>query len=205
MIYRSILFLSLFLSIITMNAVDFGFKVGHSSFRYAEVGENSKDDLYSLDSVTLGLSGAVPLSFLDIKGTISAQLPYDFTFADAFGKDEKNYLDDLFYFGLNTNLSFGYQFLNSRNVDLSIAILLSYDYFYFQDQVIEPGSEFLYSILGAGSELTAEFPLRENIHFELNGAYIFNFLPLYDRGCDFMWSDNIIISASIVLELTNEK
>lgn len=200
----SLITLLLILSVISGHAIDLGLTIGGSHFRYVEEGEDSKDDLFTFNSVDIGLNYSMLLGRFYAQVEVSAQLPYELTFRDALGTDDYNYLDDMFYFGLNSNLSIAYQFLDTDDVDLYIALLLNFDYFYMQDMVIVYGTEYIFSILGTGSELTVELPLNDSLYLDISGAYIFNFLPLYDRDADFMWSDNILVSASLVWSFGDE-
>lgn len=186
---------------ISIYGIDLGAEIGHSSFRYAEVGDNSKDDLYTLDSITLGLDISRFIKLLNIEGSLAAQLPYDFTFEDAMGVDETNYLNDFYYFGLNSQLSLKKQIVYSHYISLSVVVLINYDFFYFRDLIIGSHKEYFYSILGSGAGLSMEFPLNDNASFRINSSYIFNFLPLYDRGTEFLWSDNIFISGSVIWKI----
>lgn len=199
---RKYIVLLLFLALcISISALDLGLELGFSTFRYAEIGENSKEDLYTFDSVILGVYVAKPINNFSLKASVSAELPYEFTFSDALGSDEKDYLDDFFYYGLNTRLSLEYMALKRDVYSLYLGVLLNYDYFYFEDMVITIGNKFIYSILGAGPGVRFNLHLSELASFQVNGSYIFNFFPLYDRGNDFLWSDNILISFGINISL----
>lgn len=188
----------------SVQALDLGFTIGGSHFRYAEEGEDSKDDLFTFNSVVIGLNLNKQFGDFYTQGEVSAQLPYELTFTDALGTDDYDYLDDMFYYGLNTNISLGYWFLDSSDLAISIAFLLNFDYFYLQDMIIDYGTEYFFSVLGAGAELNLSLPLNDFLSLKVSGSYIFNFLPLYDRDADFMWSDNILVSASLVWSFDNE-
>lgn len=190
--------------VLPASALSLGFDIGHTSFRYAEVGDNSKDDLYSLNSILLGVNVGTSINRLNLKGSVSAQLPYDFTFSDAFGTDEANYLEYFYYYGLNTQLSLSYEVIHYNKISLFLGTFLNYDYFYFKDMVVSIGSEFEYSVLGLGPNLSVQVPLGTSLYLLINGSYVFDFLPLYSRGNDFLWSDNILISASFVWEFDHE-
>lgn len=187
--------------VISIEAVDMGVATGISHFRYAEVGKNTKDDLYIMNSALIGLSVKNRMKIFDLKGSISAQLPYSFTLTDAFGTDEANYLEILFFWGINSNVSLGYRFLNNDKIKSGVGIFLNWDFFYFHDLPLDSGDEYIFSVLGSGFELSSTFSVKKFLDIEINAGYTFNFLPLHNRGTSFKWSDNILVSIGLLYRI----
>ncbi|MGL1891106.1 MAG: hypothetical protein OCD02_05730 [Spirochaetaceae bacterium] len=179
-----------------INSLEVGIEGGYSYFEYAEVGPNNKDDLYSIKSGLVGLFIKKDIFDLELITSIKAQLPFDLIFTDALGTDETNYLDSLYYYGLNAQLGFLCP-IKLNNLIISPGILLNYDYFYFKESLSEPYTEYSFSILGIGGELNLYLPLEQNIYLGIKSSGVLNLLPLNERSGDLLWSYNILTTLFI--------
>ncbi len=189
-----------FLYIPSLYSLELLFEPGLSEFNYAEVGNNSKDDLYVIKSLTLGLKAQQPLSVFDVGLHFSAQLPYNLVFKDVFGEDPANYLGDLFYYGLNGKASLSYP-VSFSWCTLSPGLAISWDYFYFRDAYDIQGAEFIYSVVGNSILLGLDIPVNKLFSFGFKSAYSINYFPLHERGEAFKWSYNIESSLFFSLNL----
>lgn len=183
-----------------LNSLEIGLVGGFSTFRYLEVSENLKEDLYTINSGYIGLRGEKSIldNFMLIANT-TLQMPHEVYLEDLYGKDSNNYLDGMFYYGLNNQVGISYQLIKSR-VELSLGVLFNMDFFYFKDLEEDSGKQYYFSSLGNGVEVDFSIPIS-NINIGILSSFNINYIPLHSRGDEFKWANNFRIGPYFSIEL----
>ncbi len=181
-------------------SLEIGLESGASFFSYAEVSENNKDDLYQINSGLIGVVASQDISFVDVLLSVKAQLPYELTFTDAFGTDDFNYLEGLYYYGLNSQLGVSYPIINNK-MNLSVGLLFNHDYFYFEDQSKTSDNVYVFSVIGNAIRLNFAAPITSKLEVGINGAGAVNYLPVGDRAGQLKWSYNILVNAFLMYKI----
>lgn len=161
-------------------SLSIGVEGGVSYFEYAEVSSNNKDDLFKITAITGGIS----IGDDRLANFLGVQVPLNLYFEDALGADDKNYIYDFVYFGINDKLS--YTFLDMKFY--KVKFLISANYFILRDHIDMEITEYDFLTIGPGLGLDLNFKLGENLKFYLNGETTLNF-PLFFRwDKKFLWS-----------------
>ncbi len=189
----------LFSLIYTLGSLELGVSGGFSSFRYLEVSKNLKEDLYTINSRYIGLRAKKRLYGLYFIGDLSLQMPYEVYLEDLYGKDSTNYLEGMFYYGINTQIGVLYPIVESR-VNLSVGLLFNMDHFYFKDLEINPGDEFYFSSLGNGVQIDFNIPISK-VRIGILSSFSVNYIPLHRRGDEYKWSNNFRVGPYFSVDL----
>lgn len=185
-----------FIFVSSLGAREIAVEAGISRFKYLEVSENLKEDLYKINSALVGFRYKEKGSVGDVVGSINLQMPYEVFIEDLYGEDSRNYLEGTTYYGLNIQLGTLYPIIEKK-INLSAGLLFNYDYFYFKDNYNNVGKEFRFSVLGYAVEIDIDYPINEKFKVGLTNAFIVNCAMLHRRGEEFKWSYNMSLGTYV--------
>lgn len=191
-----ILILLSFVFISSMGAKEIAVEAGISRFKYLEVSENLKEDLYKINSGIVGLRYKDRISVVDLVVSLNAQLPYEVFLEDLYGEDSRNYLEGTSYFGLNFQAGALYPVVESK-VHVSAGLLFNFDHFYFKDTYNDPNGEYVFSVFGNAIEIDLSYPINYGYKVGVTSSFAGNYLMLHERGDEFKWSYNMIFGAYV--------
>lgn len=194
---RKVIFIVSLLLLDGVYALDIGLDAGVSSFNYAEVGPNNKDDLYTISSSLVGVNVIADLSLFKLKSSLRTQVPFSLRFSDALGGDDTNYLEMLLFFGGHLQFSLLYPFIDNR-FSILAGPLLHYDFFYFEDYMNGMDSKYFYSVIGGGLCLDLRFTITSCFSFTLCGTGVYDFLPTGVREGRLLWATNVMVTTGLI-------
>lgn len=199
MINRNVIILTLVILIPAFAyTIDISTKIGGSTITYAEVGPYKKDNLYEIKSLLVGPAVYYRYKKVDLYNYFAYQLPNEVLFEDALGEDPTNYIEGKFFYGFNNNLGVIYP-IELNIFTISPGVYFNFEYIYMKDQA--SGEEFIYSIMGNGVSLDLTLSFGKYIAIGASGGFAYNYLPLYDRGNDLLYSYSYFVAGIIELRL----
>lgn len=195
---KIILIITLMLIPVFAFTIDISTKIGGSTITYAEKGPYKKDNLYEIKSLLVGPAAYYRFKYVELYNYFAYQLPNEVSFKDALGEDPTNYIEGKFFYGFNNNLGALYP-IELSVFTISPGLYFNFEYIYMKDEA--SGEEFIYSIMGNGVSLDLTLNLGKYFAIGASSGVSYNYLPLYDRGTDLIYSYSYFITGVIELRL----